>query len=339
MLNKTRILTQTLLMSLLPMGAHAAALDPTLVPENAEWLVHIDSELLSSTTTGSLLITELQKISKANMPPEVPLDPVLLLNGLRGITAFGTLPDFAAGNTDVDAALVLQGTPELMQVLRGLIAGFELENPEAIERISLENEPILKLTGQEICGSFLDEDRIVVSKSLATLARFFKVRQGTAPHVSLGERFSTYSMGRHSGIFMGAFIEGVGGLQQLPAQARILQLTEQVSLQLGELDGMLRLLVSLGTANEQTARQVSDVLQGLIALTMITSSGEPHLAALIDSARTNLDGRQVHLELGYPADQAQVWVSMLSGLIASELADDGAATSPEAPDGAEKPSE
>lgn len=322
MLNEPRFLFLALLGGLAPAGLQAAGLDATLVPDNAEWLVHIDTELLSETTTGSLLIAELQRFSGAHMPPEVPLDPVLLINGVRAITAFGTLPDLAGDTADVDAALVLQGTPELMQVLRGLIAGLELENPDAIERMTLDGEAILKMAGQEICGSFLGDDRMVISKSLSSLGQFYKMKRGELPHVVLVERFSTYSMGRHSGIFMGAFVDGVEGLDQLPAQARILQLTEQVSLQLGELDGFLRLMVSLGTADERTARQVSDVLQGLIALTMITSNGEPHVQALIDSARTSLDGKRVHLELGYPAEAAQVWVKMLSELIATEMADE-----------------
>jgi hypothetical protein len=306
----------------LPEVIYAGGIEEGQIPENVEWLVHVDADQLRQTRSGASLIAELVEVAQANMDPDMPINPVLIINGLRSLTAFGTMPDFAGAEQTVDGVLVVEGTEELMQVVRGLISGMELENPEAIERVGSGDVEILKLTGEDFSGTFLGENRLAIGKSQDALENFLSVSRGKQPHLSLQERFSTNKLGQNSGIYMGAFVEGLNGLQQLPAQARILQLTKQVSLQLGESDDLLQLFISLGTDSQQTARQVSDVLQGMIALMTITQTGQPDFAKLVQSARTIREDNIVHLQLAYPAEAAEKWISMISDLAANQQADD-----------------
>ncbi|NDV61420.1 hypothetical protein G0Q06_03050 [Puniceicoccales bacterium CK1056] len=308
----------------LPEVLYAGGVNENQIPENVEWLVHIDADQLRATRSGALLIEELIAISEANMGPEVPINPVLAINGIRSLTAFGTMPDFESGAGPVDGVLVLEGTEELMQVFRGLVSGMELEKPEAIERVQVGDNSILKLKGEDFSGIFLEDSRIAIGKSQVALENYLSVEGGEQAHLSLEERFTTNKLGEDSGIYVGAFIEGLNGLQQLPAQARILQLTKQVSLQLGESGDLLQLFVSLGTDSIKTATQVHDVLQGMIALMSITQSGNPDLAALIQSAKALREDANVHLQLAYPVEAAEAWIGMISDLIAAKQAEEAA---------------
>lgn len=305
----------------LPEVIYASGINEQQIPDTIEWLVHIDADQLRASRSGALLIDELVAISEAQMGPDIPINPVLVVNGIHSLTAFGTMPDFENNPEEVDGVLVLEGTDELIQVFRGLISGMELENPEAIERLQLGDNSVLQLKGEGISGIFLGSNRLAIGKSLEALAHFLAVDAGEEAHLSLQERFTTNKLGTDSGIYVGAFVEGLSGLQKLPAQARILQLTRQVSLQLGESGDLLQLFISLGTDSEKTATQVNDVLQGLIALMMITQNGNPDIATLIQSARALREGADVHLQLAYPVEAAAVWIGMISEAIEAKQAE------------------
>lgn len=333
---------------ILPEVMHAGGINEAHVPESAEWMVHVDVEQLRSSRSGALLLDELISISEANLGPDVPINPVLVVNGIRNLTAFGTMPDLEGGADAVDGVLLLEGTDELLQVFKGLVSGMELENPDMIERVDYMDNSIIKLSGEDFSGIFLDDNRVALGKSQDALEQFLAVKSGELPHISLKDRFTTYKLGEVSGIYAGAFVEGMNGLQQLPAQARILQLTRQVSLQLGEAGDLLQLFVSLGTDSEKTATQVNDVLQGMIALMMITQSGNPDLAALIQSAKAVREGEVVHLQVAYPVSSAEQWIGMLSEMVkakqesaASDAEDKSAETEEEeiAPTGHPEPVE
>ena len=302
-----------------PTVVRASPLMERAVPSDVDWVVHVDVDLLRLTRSGSTFIREFSKLSPARENEQLPVDPVLIINGLRGLTAFGSIPDFQNGQEGpVDAVVMLQGTPELMQVFRGLVSGFELEQPGAIVRNPIGDYQVLTLQG-EISGLFLDDERIVLGKSLPTIEEFLLVEQGQLPHLSFATRFPTYRLGADSGVFLGAFVEGMDGFENLPAQARVLQLTRSVSLQLGEVNEYLQLLASLVTDSAQTGQQVQEVLQGIIALMTITQTGQPDFAQLINSVVVSRENSMVSLRLAYPVASAEVWIARLAELAKASM--------------------
>jgi hypothetical protein len=241
----------------------------------------------------------------------MPINPVLIINGLKGVTAFGTMPDLKNPGSDVDVVTILSGTPELLQVVKGLVSGLQLEQPEAIEEIAHGDHSILSMKQAGICGVFLEEDKIALSKSMDSMNRFLSVSEGTVPHLQFGQRFPAPVDATGLGVYFGAFVEGISGFENLPAQARVLQLTKSVAVQLGESEDNLHLLTSLVTADPQTAQQVSSVLQGIIAMFILTQNGHPDVATLVDSARVNLSGSAVTLKVDYPAASAEKWIGVM----------------------------
>jgi hypothetical protein len=263
------------------------------IPAGIDWFVHVDAEKLYASRAGSAFKAEFQDIVAAQAEGQMPLDPVLIADGVKGLTVFGTMPDFSAEEFVPDAVVVLEGTSDLIQVFKGLVSGFQIEQPEAI--VPVENDPngILSLMNGEIYGSFVGDNHIVVSKALPGLQKFFAVSKGESTHINLEDRFAIYGGDGSAGIFFGAFVEGLDEFEELPVQARILQLTQSVSLQLGEQGDYINLLASLMTADGQTAAQVSEVLKGLIAVAALTHNGNPEIGTLINTADVVLDDQTV----------------------------------------------
>lgn len=293
----------------------ASGVDEQFVPSDVEWLLHIDVDTLRQSQAGSALIRELQAVNPLRNNPEIPIDPTLIINGLRGLSAFGSIPDLASGEIPNDSVLVIEGTEELMQVMRGLIAGIQLEKPEMLATLELEGQAIYQLQGESISGLFLEDSRIVIGQTPGALVSFLEVASGNKDHLFLKSRFPSFKVGMQSGFFVGAVVEGVTGMQNLPAQARILQLTRAVSVQLGEWDEYLKLEAGLKTEDPTTARRVKEILQGIIALTAITQTGLPEVSSLIQSARVNLDDTTVALELAYPVASTLGWIKQLAALV------------------------
>jgi hypothetical protein len=304
----------------------ASGVDQELVPSDVEWLLHIDVDTLRQSQAGSALIRELQAVNPLRNNPEIPIDPTLIINGLRGLTAFGSIPDFASGEIPNDSVVVIEGTEDLMQVMRGLIAGLQLEKPDMLATLELDGQVIYQLQGESISGLFLKDSRIAIGQSPGALESFLAVASGNQNHLALESRFPSFKAGMQSGFFAGAVVEGMDGMRNLPAQARILQLTRAVSVQLGEWEAFLRLEAGLKTEDPTTATQVKEILQGIIALTAITQTGLPEISSLIQSARVNLDQTTVTLQLAYPVASALGWIEQLAALISQSMqAEDSAA--------------
>jgi hypothetical protein len=320
----------------------ASGIEQELVPSEVEWLLHIDVDTLRQSQAGSALIRELQAVNPLRNNPEIPIDPTLIINGLRGLTAFGSIPDFASGEIPNDSVVVIEGTEDLMQVMRGLIAGIQLEKPEMLTTREQEGQVVYQLQGESISGLFLKESRIAIGQSPEALESFMEVASGNRDHLSVKSRFPSFKVGMQSGFFVGAVVEGMDGMRNLPAQARILQLTRGVSVQLGEWEEYLHLEAGLKTEDPTTATQVKEILQGIIALTAITQTGLPEVSSLIQSARVNLEDTTVTLDLAYPVASTLGWIEQLAVLIRQSMQPEepAADTSPtETDNDAEAPAE
>jgi hypothetical protein len=323
--------------ALSPEFSAATPIPESSIPDSIDWFAHLDADQLRQSRAGATLLNELTSLDPLKENTQMPINPVLLINGLKGITAFGTMPDLKNPGSDVDVVTVVSGTPELLQIVKGLVSGMQLEQPEAIEEIAHGDHSILSMKQAGICGVFLEEDKIAMSKSMDSMDRFLSVGQGGIPHLQFGQRFPAPVDATGLGVYFGAFVEGISGFENLPAQARVLQLTKAVAVQLGESDDNLHLLTSLVTKDPQTAQQVSSVLQGIIAMFILTQNGHPDVATLVDSARVKQAGNAVTLKVDYPATSAEKWIGVMVELMRQKMTEK--ASPEEAPAAEESPSE
>lgn len=309
---------------------NANPIPETSIPGSVDWFAHLDAEKLRSSQVGGYLFDQLTNLDRLKNNEKLPINPVLIVNGLKGITTFGTIPNpQAAQEGDVDVVVLVNGTPELMQIFQGLLSGLQLEKPEAIEEIIEGDHKILHMVEQGVSGVFVGDDQIAISKSLESMTRFLSVKSGKAAHLRFGDKFPATEYVSGLGVYLGVYVEGLGDFKQLPAQARILQLTRAVAVQLGESSDNLHMLASLVTDAPETASQVRDVLNGLVAVMVLTQNGNPDVVNLVQSARVSQVDRAVTLKIDYPAASAQKWINLLMDRINQEMAEEDPAVETE----------
>lgn len=298
--------------------SEAAPVVEDAIPQNIDWFVHVDADQFRSTKTGSALINELTLIAHEEAGQQMPINPILVINGLSGLTLFGTMPDME-NPENVDAVVVLDGAPELLQILKGMVSGMKIEKPDMLIETDVGGYNLMTLKDGGIHGTFLGETGFALSKSLTSLEDYLAVRDGKKKHISLAERFPMSSYDANSGLFFGAYIEGMKEVEELPVQARILKLTESVAVQLGESGDYVNLMTSLTTDSETTSQQVSEVLKGIVAVFALTQANED-LAALVQQARVEAVGSSVALTINYPVESAEKWIGVLGDKMRAEIA-------------------
>jgi hypothetical protein len=303
--------------SMAPQYSQSAPVVEESIPQNIDWFVHLDADQFRATQTGSALINELTIIAHEQAGEQMPINPVLVINGLRGLTLFGTMPDMQNPEI-VDAVIVLEGTPDFLQILRGMVSGMQIEKPDMLIETQIGNYNLLTLNEGGIHGTFLGETGFALSKSLTSIEDYLSVRDGKKQHIALGERFPMASHNPNSGLFFGAYIEGMEEVENLPVQARVLKLTEAVAVQLGESGEYVNLMTSLTTDSEQTSQQVSEVLKGIIAVFALTQANED-VAALVQSAQVETVGSSVALTINYPVEAATRWVGVLGDTMRAQI--------------------
>ncbi|MEX0323844.1 MAG: hypothetical protein AB3N63_16915 [Puniceicoccaceae bacterium] len=318
--------------------SEAAPVVEDAIPQNIDWFVHMDADQFRSTKTGSALINELTAIAQEEAGQEMPINPVLVINGLSGLTLFGTMPDME-NPENLDAVVVLDGAPELLQILKGMVSGMKIEKPDMLIETQVGAHNLMTLKDGGIHGTFIGDTGFALSKSLTSIEDYLAVRDGKKQHIALSERFPMASYDANSGLFFGAYIEGMKEVQALPVQARILKMTESVALQLGESGEYVNLMTSLTTDSETTSQQVAEVLKGIIAVFALTQANED-LAALVQQARVESVGSSVALTLNYPVEAAEKWIKVAGEKarveIAAKKAAEAARAAEEAAQAAEK---
>lgn len=299
---------------------NAANLGQVLLPDSADWFLHLDADQLRNTRSGSAFLREFREIGRQQLPQELPIDPLMVLDNIRGLTLFGSMPEMKNPSPEnIDAVIVLQGTPSLMQVFRGVISGLQLEKPEAVQTIEQGGFSILSIQQGAFNGSFIGEESLVMAKQLSSLQGYLLSRQQPGTGTTAAGKFPGYLEDPAAGIFLGAHVEGMDVLDGIPVQARILKMTRAVSLQLGEANDAVQMLAGLVTDSPTTGQQVSEVLRGIIALTAMTQTGQPDIAALLASASVRLQDSTVQVRLAYPAAAVEQWAIKLADMARASL--------------------
>lgn len=298
-------------------NVQAAPLAKVNLPPDAQWLVHLDVAQWRTSRIGTAALEEAKKLKIEDMPEAIPLNPLQILDGLESITVFGD-SFIEMAEEGPDGVVLVTVNEQLMQVVQGAVAAMEIQQPEQFQVVQDGDRQIYSVNG-EIFGTFLDETSFALGKSLPTLQEFLALRGKPATQSDLVVRMSpAWSEG--SSFLLVALADGINKIEGLPPQARILQLTQGISLQLWEESDALSVAAALVTDGPETGRQVQQVLQGLIAMAALTQNGDPEISMIVNSARVVQNGSTVRFQLSYPLDRAVHWIHILAEQIEMDAA-------------------
>lgn len=283
----------------LPSVGRATPLDPSHLPAEAQWVVHVDMEAVRASEMGQYLISE---VLAKRIPAQsgLSIDPVAVAAVVDGITVYGEVVNFDPESMQQSGVVVIDGRPEFGAIVKGWLAYASME--EGVTFIQQEPYPVIQME-DGMMAAVLNERRVVIGKSLANLEQFNATAAGKHPSLVGTDRFASF-VGAPSGR---AILAMVGGLDQLAgaegAQARVFQLSRGLMASLDERGGNLSLTVSLETDSAENATRLQQILQGLLAIASLTKMDDENLSTLLRSTGVRKDERSVFLEVAFPAQR------------------------------------
>lgn len=280
------------------------------VAADAKWLVHLDVDSLLKTRLGSFFFQDILnkefgvKRDELREKLGVDMDP----GKINSITAYGTsfMP-----NHEPKGVLLLNTDLNPTQILDTLIMTFggkEGDSDSGLRKIRSGGLP-LYVVKNDLFLSPLDSRNLLVGKSREELVKAQAVFLGKAPSLKNSQAFRGFPPMPNA-----FFMVATTGPIPLPKQDSshksrevkkfgFLQMASGGRVALGESKGNLTVNISLRSADQESSRQMQQVVQGMIALVSLSNSGDPLLRKLAQSARISEENDVVTLGVELPAGE------------------------------------
>ncbi|MHC4415654.1 MAG: hypothetical protein ACYS0G_10250 [Planctomycetota bacterium] len=259
-------------------------LQKSWIDADAKWLGHVDVEALTGSTIGGLLLEQAEHLDVDlddldDFQNEIGMDP---RTDVMSVTFYG-----ATGDLESDGVLIAVTNARAEEALERLTHHDGIES-RTIERDGYEVHVLtdggdsfyLHLRAADrpdrrvaVLGS--DED--VVLDALRVIdGRAASLPEGKSPILDGGPA-------KGSIVFIAA--ADVCELPEIEAASGILRLSDGVTVDIGETDGVLRADATVSAASAEVASDIAQVIKGLVALGHLAVDREPDLAPLTRFAR------------------------------------------------------
>ena len=292
--------------------ATAGPLNKDWVAADAQWVIHIDVAALLDSTIGRFLLEHGEQFGLDlddldDFKRETGLDP---RTDLKSMTLYGTGDEpgedgviVAVTNDRVDEAIeALLDSDEFpirKRKMRGrtiyVIGGGHDRHYLAIER-SGRNRRIVVLS----------DDRHILSNAL-------KVIGNDAPSLSMGKSQIPRDDPQEGSLVFVAIgdIEAFG--DSGPA-SQIIRMSDGFTADIGEIDGVLLARATVSAGNPELAADITQVIQGMVALGRIMAAQQPELGPireLADSLSIRIRDSRITLKIRYAARELMEHIAAL----------------------------
>ena len=328
---KTSLLRLTLLaLPLLPLSRATAAVNPSIVAADAQWLIYADLNALRESVIGKELMALGEKARFDTGHGQVGVDWQKLLTTIGSATAYGT--SLSPDPKQIDGALLVQGTADLRKIAEGLLIQANLANPKEVVELtdlpfpaySISESPakakpassaepaadakdgkkakeLKNTTPLEVVIAFPPEPVIIVSKSKAQILKARDVFRGTAPSLAKNATALSKFVKSSEGAYL--FSASSASAEKLfpddGPHTRILKMTSSGSMALGERGDNTFARADLVASNDAMADKLQKIVQGMTAMMSLAESNDKQLAEFLNSAVVNREGKTVSLQLAY----------------------------------------
>ena len=295
-----------LLLSLLS-PALAGSIPKEQISADAKWLVHLEAAQFRATKVGSFVTSELlekqlaQLAGQVNEKVKLDLDAKKIIAGVNSITIYGT--DY---QSPPDHAVLLIGTsPELEKIFVGFLAGMVLAGTNAPVQVTqtVEGNVTFYAVPNAAYCAVLPGKVIAIGRSREATENAAKVLEGKAPSLASSTAFAGFD-GPKEALFFVGMAEGFNLGNNLPPQARLLQVADAARIALGESSDHVFLSLALRAKTPDVVAEMQQVVQGLIAIGSLSQPQDKNLGALLQSIKVSTNGNIVNVRVDYPVDKA-----------------------------------
>jgi hypothetical protein len=302
MFKKTILLIAALVLAalILIVPAWPGTLPTSVIPDGARWVAHLDMEKFVAST----LYQYLEKDGKFEIKSrdlnrwfkiDVPKD-------ITGVTIFGLDPG------DKQAVFAVAGKFDKA----GLLALIALDK---------EHQEIpygaytLYSTGSDEYGAFVNDGLIVFSENREAVEKVLDTAAGKTKSFAsskLNASFKDVS----AGAFLSGVVEDLSGLGKEVNQSKFVEKASMMFFLAQEKQDNLQVRVQVTADTPESAKNMADMAQGLIALVRLGQGEGPGgvPASLVEGLKVKLEGKTVRLELDMPSQEVANLASRGRGL-------------------------
>jgi len=302
MFKKTLLLIAALALAALifVVPAWPGTLPTSIVPDGARWVAHLDMEKFVATK----LYEYLEKDGKFDIKSrdlnrwfkiDVPKD-------ITGLTIFGLDPG------DKQAVFAVAGKFDRA----GLLALIALDKEHQETPYGAYT---LYSTGSDEYGAFINDGLIVFSENREAIEKVLDTAAGKTKSFAsskLNASFKDVS----SGAFLSGVVENLSGLGKEINQSKFVEKASMMFFLAQEKQDNLQVRVQVTADTPESAKNMADMAQGLIALVRLGQGEGPGAipASLVEGLKVKLDGKTVRLELDMPSREVADLASRGRGL-------------------------
>ncbi len=263
--------------ALLPASAVLAGrLNKNIVSGDANWVAHLDVEGFNNTEIGKIIRRHLDETGELRK-----------LEAFKAIFSFNPLDDirnvtiYGRGKEKENAVAVIQAKfvkETLLNLLRQNAAHKEVKHGEYQIQSWIDD----KHKGDEAerqYGSFHGADTVVIGSGLSAVKKSLDVLDGKAKNARQKKVFRLLKKAPKGAVVVAA-ANGLGKMAEQWDQAVMLKNTNQSCLFVGETKGMFYIDLNLDATSSETATELTQMIQGMIALLNLAGKDQPQVAEL-----------------------------------------------------------
>jgi len=302
MFKKSILLIAALVLAalILVVPAWPGTVPTSIVPEGARWMAHLDMEKFVATKLYEYLekdgrfeikSRDLNRWFKIDVPKDI-----------TGLTIFGLDPG------DKQAVFAVAGKFDKA----GLLALIALDKEHQETPYGAYT---LYSTGSDEYGAFINDGLIVFSENREAIEKVLDTAAGKTKNFAsskLNAAFKDVS----SGAFLSGVVEDLSGLGKEINQSKFVEKASMMFFLAQEKQDNLQVRVQVTADTPESAKNMADMAQGLIALVRLGQGEGPGAvpASLVEGLKVKLDGKTVRLELDMPSREVANLASRGRGL-------------------------
>lgn len=267
----------------------ASTLQKSIIPEEADWVIHFDVEKFLSTPFGDqLLNTEnILGLDKKNtqFKGKYQID---ILKDINGVTVYGF------GKDEENTVVCLKGTFDQAYLL-GLLA--EEDSHKEIQH----NNFIIHAWDSHEFGAFVDDNLALLAQNETAIKTALDVIAGKKANVTASSLMS-YINKIPSNVFFAAIAKDISEMAERETDVFIFKKTESALFTLTDEKDNINLRLNFTVKTLEDAKNMESVIRGLVSLaSMQVEESQRDILLPLEKIIISTEGKNIRVELSYPS--------------------------------------
>jgi hypothetical protein len=292
-MKKTIVLLLVLLLMLVSAvsaKSGSSSLPTSIIPGNAQWVIHLDMKQFHATRFSELVkgnninwFTIINQMMKTGYKID-------LINNTTGITVFGMDKDKR------NNVVCLSGNFD-----KGFILS-RLEEAAGYQKVNYGKYVIHKWKGSQF-GVFVNDHLLMYSlrpMDESALKDVLDAISGKKKNITTSHMMA-YIKEMPNDAFLKAAADNISALSNNPNASMILKKTGMAFFIAMERNENLKLKLKLNTDTPETAKNIEQIVKGYIALARMKQGEKNSWWKIVESLKTKLVGNVLQFELSYPS--------------------------------------